>query len=615
MCGISGFIDSNKKTNSSILHKITDVLTHRGPDKGGYYFIEKENVNIGLGHRRLSIIDLHDTASQPMLKHGLRIIFNGEIYNYKVIRQKLINLGYSFQTESDTEVILSAFDCWGVKAVDQLLGMFVFVILDEENLKLYIFRDRAGVKPLYIYEQGGLFMFASELKSFHEIKSISLEIDNNALADYFRWGYIPTPNCIFQNCNKMLQGIYIVYDIEKGTKEEKQYWNISDFAQNPLLKIDETEILSETESLLKSAFNYRMVADVPVGVFLSGGYDSSLVTAILQKDRTKRLKTYTIGFENNKFDESKYARQVAEYIGTDHSEYICTEKETKEIIHMLPEIYDEPFGDDSAIPTYLVSKIARQEVTVALSADGGDEQFIGYNRYVKALQLIQKMDNVPELLYGSIGVLIKSISKQNGIYNKIGEIIKNKNYANIPAIQTLFLMESSIQKLLKNKPDKMVLAQSKSKNPNIIFASEYQMYMQDDILTKVDRAGMAVSLEGREPFLDHRIAEWVMKLPVNSKYKNNTLKYILKEITHKYIPKEIMERPKQGFAIPIYNWLKNDLSYLLEHYLSSERLKKQGLFNVKFVRDELERFKINDIDSSLIWHMLVFQMWFDRWVK
>ncbi len=615
MCGIAGFIDFNGDVNEATLIKMTDVIKHRGPDAGGYYFAKKNNFNIGLGHRRLSVIDLNESANQPMSKHGLRIVYNGEIYNYKEVRKKLINLGYTFTTKSDTEVIISAFDYWGVNAVNQLIGMFVFVILDENNRKLFIFRDRAGVKPLYLYERNGLFLFASELKSFHEIRTISLEIDTDALADYFRWGYIPTPKCIFQNCYKMRQGTYTILDLQTGVIEEKKYWNIFDFIGKPPLKIDDHEVINETEALLKSAFEYRMVADVPVGVFLSGGYDSSLVTAILQKDRTQKIKTFTIGFENKNYDESKHAYKIAKHIGTEHHEFICTEKESKDIIGLLPDIYDEPFGDDSAIPTYLVSKLAKQQVTVALSADGGDEQFVGYNRYVKAIKLMRRMDNIPDILLKNIGFGLKSISRNNSILKKIGIILYNNNYSDISAIQTLSLLEMSIQKLFIKNPTKMSLSNPYLKEENAIFALEYQMYMQDDILAKIDRAGMAVSLEGREPFLDHRIAEWVIKLPVNVKYQNNTLKFLLKEITHKYIPKEIIQRPKKGFGIPINFWLRNDLSYLLDHYLAENRIKQQNIFRFDYINKEILNFKSLKSDSLFIWHMVVFQMWYDRWMK
>ncbi len=612
MCGIAGFIDYNNRLGQNALEAMTDVLAHRGPDASGYTLYNLKQGHIGLGHRRLSIIDLSEGGRQPLSRTDWHIVFNGEIYNYKIIQKELLDLGHTFTTTSDTEVIIAAFEEWGVKAIDRFNGMFAFTIYNEKLQKLWLVRDRAGIKPLYVYEKEGLLLFASELKAFHQVDDLNLEIDEMAVQLYFQFRRIPTPHCIYKNCYKVSQGTYVEIDLQRKQKEATTYWNIFDYTDSDLLTdVGEGEIIQATESLLTSAFNYRMVADVPVGIFLSGGYDSSLVTALLQKNRTNPLKTFTIGFENPKYDESTYAQQVAQHLGTDHYTHICTEAEAKSIIGLLPFIFDEPFGDSSAIPTYLVSKMARQQVTVALSADGGDEQFVGYRRYIKSLKLAAFVQQSPAIFNKSLGYTLKWAGS-SGITNKISEILIQNTIPQIPAIQMQLLIPNDLKRLLKQyRPTNHKPVEKRTMNA--LFAAEYQHYLQDDILVKVDRSTMAVGLEGREPFLDYRIAEWAMQLPLQTKYKDGTLKYLLKKITHQYLPKSLMDRPKKGFSLPINKWLRGDLKHLLAEAFNPTLLAQQNLFDSAYLQKRKKRFLMEQDDTDFVWHFIMFQLWYKRW--
>ena len=381
MCGISGFIDFTKKTDRTILEKMNRIMAHRGPDGEGYGIYNSNTATIGLGHRRLSIIDLTEGGSQPQTFKSLHITFNGEIYNYAEIKKTLEDKGHQFNSHSDTEVILHAYAEWGSKALQQFIGMFAFVIYDEAKQKLFACRDRAGVKPFFYYWKDDLFLFGSELKALMQHPSFIKKINLDAAAAYMQLGYVPTPHCIFNNAHKLKPGHFLEVDVNSKSITATQYWNVYDAYNQPVLKIDLPDAIAETEKLLISAFQYRMVSDVPVGVFLSGGYDSTCVTALLQANNTEKIKTFTIGVPDAGLNEAPYAKEIAAHLGTDHTEYYCTEKEAIEIVPQLPFFYDEPFADSSAIPTTLVSKIAREKVTVALSADAGDEIFAGYNRY------------------------------------------------------------------------------------------------------------------------------------------------------------------------------------------------------------------------------------------
>lgn len=634
MCGIAGLIDFNKKSSLEVLQDCTNTLQHRGPDGNGFEFIEKDNFQLGLGHRRLSIIDLSNAASQPMWYKNYCIIFNGEVYNYAEIKAELAEKGHQFSSHSDTEMILHAWEEWGAEMIHRFIGMFAFVIYDANDNKLQVFRDRAGVKPFIYYWHNGLFLFGSEMKALMAHPSFEKNIDPDALGAYLQFGYVPTPHSIFQNTFKLKPGHRLEVNLLNREIKTTQYWNVYDAYNQPKLKIDFAEAVEETEKLLTNAFQYRMVSDVPVGVFLSGGYDSSCVTALLQKNNTEKIKTFTIGVPEAGLNEAPYAKEIAEFLGTDHTEYYCTHKDAIEIIPQLPEFYDEPFADSSAIPTTLVSRIAREKVTVALSADAGDEIFAGYNRYDHVMKYGKRIQKIPAVVRKATGALMDNVPARSipilnknylfpARYEKVKSFLKNPSEENILISLTKHLSDKDVELLLKTKVKALQTAfDSKELKPeyfstlHYMMAIDYQTYMLDDILQKVDRAGMCVSLEGREPFLDQRIIEWAARLPEEYKYNNGVKKYILKEIVHRHIPKKIMDRPKMGFGIPIANWLTTDLKHLVDEFFDEGYITRQGIFN----NSEIQRIRNSFYNGKLeraekIWFILSFQMWYDRWMK
>jgi asparagine synthase (glutamine-hydrolysing) len=627
MCGICGFIDYTFRSNVEVLNYLLKSLQHRGPDDKGCDVYFTNYALIGLGHSRLSILDISSAGHQPMHYNHLTIALNGEIYNFKEIRSELSNLGHTFNSESDTEVVIQAFAKWGVSCVSKFIGMFVFVIFNKNSQEITIVRDRAGVKPLFYYWHNNLFLFASELKAFHQHPHFLKRINLNAVHQYMDFGYVPSPYCIFENCHKLNPGHYLTFRIDKKEFKITKYWDINDYYCLPNLNISYTEAKQEVEKLLHSAFEYRMVSDVPVGVFLSGGYDSTAVTSILQSHRTSKLKTFTIGFEEGN-NEAPFAKQIANYIGTEHTEYYCKASEAKEIIPTLPYFYDEPFADPSAIPTILVSKLARTSVTVALSADAGDEIFAGYDNYVTYVNNLAVIKKIPPNLRNIVSWISRigtSVLPENFLNQKLTVLSKilKTNEIQIPQVllRNYFVMNKSIKKDLfcsSQLFQKTVYDEDFSRfkdNLSVALATDFSMYLQNAILVKVDRATMSVSLEGREPLLDHRIVEFAAQLPSNFKY-GQTQKMILKDIVYKYVPKQLLDRPKAGFSIPVHTWLKDDLSYLLEENMNLGIIAKSGLFNQVTVQKLVSRFMHDKLyDPNIIWKLLQFQMWFNLWMK
>ena len=634
MCGIAGFIDFHKKSTKSNIQSMIEPLNHRGPDGEGVSLFKSKNAIIGFGHKRLSIIDLSQAGKQPMALNHLHITYNGEIYNYQEIKNELLELGHHFNGESDTEMILHAYTEWGIKAVERFIGMFAIALFDEKKQEVVFIRDRAGVKPLFYYQKNDLILFSSELKSFHEHPEFEKKLDLNAVAAYMQYGNVPTPHCIFKNCGKIKPGHYLKINLENKSQQEIQYWNVYDFYNQPKLNLSFPEAKIQTKELLKSAFNYRMVADVPVGVFLSGGYDSTTVSSLIQAESTARLKTFTIGVPDIGLNEAPYARDIAKHLGTDHTEINCTEQEAIEMIKDLPFFYDEPFADSSAIPTTLVSKAARKDVTVALSADGGDEIFGGYNRYDFMHRYGKTLNSIPKavrkILVGAMGnISSEKIPVLKDKYNFHNRYEKLKTVLNDPSEKEIMLSlsqqfnDEQMKSVMKSEFTSLpTMFQSKEmledfKSPlSYMMAIDFQTYMLDDILQKVDRATMSNSLEAREPMLDHRILEFTAQLPDEYKYQNGLKKRILREITHDYIPKELLDRPKMGFAIPIAKWLKNELRDHVEEYLNEDHIEKQGIFNWEFITKlKMDFYKGRKEYDSKLWYFLMFQMWYERWME
>lgn len=606
-----------------------NTLHHRGPDDADVVIIDNQYAKIGLGHARLAIIDTSSAGHQPMRYKNLTIVFNGEIYNYQEIRKELEVLGDVFYTNSDTEVILHAFSHWGKEAVSRFVGMFAFVIFDDSTNQVTVFRDRLGVKPFYYTFWDNCLLFGSELKSLLAHPRFEKEIDTLALSKFFDLGYIPAPYTIYQNTYKLNPGYMISLDLVNKQFHKEQYWDVHDYMQKPKLAIPYQEAKETTQELLASACEYRMVADVPVGVFLSGGIDSTMVAAMLQSNRTQKLKTFTIGFEKGN-NEAPFAKKTAEFLGTDHTEYICTEKEAQDIIPQLPFIYDEPFADQSAIPTTLVSRIAREQVTVALSADGGDELFAGYKRYAEFEKRTQALASVPYFLK-KLGKPILGLVEQTLPESKVHiahrlQGIKKSVHRNPKAeAHRLYNSIHSLPDAIATKglpfyhnPNSFILKEESEfySNIELAMATDFIYYLPDDILTKVDRATMSVGLEGREPLLDHRLIEYVSQLPLAYKFDGHIQKKILKDILYGYVPKDMMNRPKRGFSVPVFHWLANDLAYLVDEYLSYDRLKESDVFNTEYVFSLVEKFKRGEFYyKPFIWRLLVFQMWHERWVK
>jgi asparagine synthase (glutamine-hydrolysing) len=632
MCGIAGFVDFKKQTAEDTLALMACAVEHRGPDGQGVFCCDTANARVGLGHRRLSIIDLSSAANQPMHYDNLHLIFNGEIYNYEEIRNELIRKGHRFVTHSDSEVILHSWREWGEAAIQQWHGMFAIALFDEKSNELICIRDRAGVKPYFYYWLDDVFLFGSELKSFLKHPGFKKEINRDAAAPFLQYGYVSHPHCIYQNTFKLPPGHLLRMNMVTKQFRTKQYWNVYDAYNKPKLSIGLSEAIDETEKILQKAFQYRMVADVPVGVFLSGGYDSSCVTALLQSNSTEKIKTFTIGTTDNKLDEAPFAKQIATHIGTDHTEYYCTPKEALDIIPELPHYYDEPFADSSAIPTILVSRMARKKVTVALSADAGDEIFAGYNRYDYISRYGKRIGSIPKPVRKIAVAAMESISSEkipylrnrqnfHSRYDKLKNLLNDPSPSELLKNLSLVFTDQEINQLFIKPVTPLITAHQSTElkvgyNDPLAYmmAIDYQTYMVDDILQKVDRATMSVSLEGREPFLDQSVIEWAAQLPSDYKYHNGQKKYILKQIVYKYIPKEIMERPKMGFGIPIENWLSGELKDLVEEYLSEDSLKAHGLFNVEAIRTTVNDFFSGRKEKYLkIWYLLMFQMWYKKW--
>ncbi|HQQ95912.1 MAG TPA: asparagine synthase (glutamine-hydrolyzing) [Cyclobacteriaceae bacterium] len=637
MCRIAGFWDFNKNLaydQEKVMINMRDVMSYGGPDDAGIY-LDRE-AQLALGHRRLSIIELTAMGHQPMRFQHLEIVFNGEIYNYKEVREQLKLEGYQFESDSDTEVILRAYHRWGTRCCDKFRGMWAFAIWNKEKRELCICRDRMGVKPLYWYMHNGLFLFASELKAFHEHPGFYKEINQESLGYYLKYSYIPSPRSIFNYTSKLAPGTFLTVS-ETGEIREEAYWSIDQFYLNGFsdrgrwMNRPEEEIAEELEGVLTESFKLRMVSDVPVGMFLSGGIDSSLVTALLQKEYSTPLRTFTIGFNERQYNEADWAKKVAIHLGTNHTELYCTPKEAFDVIPMLSDIYDEPFGDSSAIPTFLVSRMASKHVKVVLSADGGDEQFCGYPRFLK----VGRIADMPAPMRKLLGWGFDKLQPQQAerVYRLFKFALPDwKNFRDKYAkmreamVQPDGLRQFDVTKSYfldreLNALGSQVVSQLNGHTQvsgdtiTQLMRLDMKYSLIDDMLTKVDRAGMRVALENREPFLDNKVVEYSSQLPLEYKYRDGKTKYILRKILFKYVPKELIERPKMGFEVPMHDWFRAELKDIYAEYLSSKRIREGGLFNVGYVESlKNEYLRGGMVDSRKLWLLCNFEMWRSRWM-
>jgi asparagine synthase (glutamine-hydrolysing) len=635
MCGIAGFYSVDQIFPEEKLREMTDSIRHRGPDAEGYFY----DGTCGLGHRRLSIIDLSTRASQPMYSSDNRyvIVYNGEVYNFQEIGSKLGQFHgeskkFIFKSASDTEVILEAFAAQGPSFVHELNGMFAFAIYDTHQKELHLYRDRLGIKPLYFYWDGKHFAFASELKALRKLNHISFETNQTAIRKYLHLGYIPAPHSIYKNIYKLRSGSYI--RLNSSGLEIKKYWNLNSHITNNIIT-EPDQAMVKLSDLLISSVQYQLKSDLPFGVFLSGGIDSSLITAQAVMLSSIKVNTFSIGFEENSHNESEYAKAVAHYLGTRHHEFIVSYTDALKLIDSITDTYDEPFSDSSCIPTMLVSKLAKEYVTVTLSGEGGDELFFGYGAYKWAAYLsnplVRMISRPASMLFNKMPSRYQRVarlldySKTNNLMSHIfsqeqylfaeHEVSKVLN-ADIPFDTTENPEHfESVLRVLSDKSafGKVDVTERRLAAIEMQALYDLENYLQDDLLTKVDRASMKYSIETRVPYLDHRMVEFAINLAPDLKYRNGVFKYILKKVLYQYVPKHLFDRPKQGFAIPLNKWLHTSLRYLIDDYLSEEKINRHGILNYHETDKLIKRF-FNGADFlyNRIWQMIVLQMWLDK---
>jgi asparagine synthase (glutamine-hydrolysing) len=618
MCGIAGFIDLSKQTSNEVLVGMRDSLSHRGPDAAGEYFLDSDVFSLGLAHRRLSIIDTSSLSNQPVHFEHLSMVFNGEIYNYKELKEKLTSAGYSFKTNSDTEVVLLAFHAWNVKALTYFKGMFSLTIFDRSAQKLYLIRDRFGVKPLYYFLDNDLLLFGSELKPLHVHPRYKKELNTKSVWYFFQYGNIPSPHSIFNQTYKVEPGTILTIDCNTLHLEKNTFWSPELAFQKVPLSISFEEAKRHTQELLFDSINLRMVADVPVGLFLSGGYDSATTAACLTQTH-KNLKTFTVAVPEAGLNEGPKAKQIADYLGTTHTEITCDLHEALQVIPLLPTIYDEPFADSSAIPTYLVAKHAVNSVKVALSADGGDELFAGYNRHLYYSRIPNAVRYLPNWVGSSVANSIGAIGltglKAQRV-QKFARLLSDFSVESYMHAMTTSMSNDQLNKLInqRNIPDNLPFFQGRSPLATMLLNDSVN-YLPNDILLKVDRATMAVGLEGREPFLDHELFEFLAQVPDHFKCDGKDTKILLKHIAHDLLPQTLMQGPKKGFAIPISAWMRDYLKSELLDFVEPRFLKEQGIFKATELAREVKSFlNGNDTNSLFIWYYFSFQSWYKQWM-
>lgn len=609
MCGIAGFVDPAGTLTT--LRAMTDAVSNRGPDDSGYFLEE----GVGLGHRRLSIIDLSAGGHQPMERDGLVITYNGEIYNYREVRIELERLGEAFNSQSDTEVILAAFRRWGPQCVERFIGMFAMAIYDRSEGALYLMRDRAGVKPLYYYWKGGRLAFGSELRCFTPFLNASEKaaISSEALSQFFAFGYVGNGCSILKDVRKVPPGHYL--KLSEGRLESHCYWQVHFAGDDSWEDRSESDLLDELEAIVVSAFSYRMVADVPVGVFLSSGVDSSLVAAVLSRHHGQ-VSSFTIGFDEPQYDESVDARRIATHLGTNHSEARLDSRKGFEILKRFPEIYDEPYGDTSGVPTAFVSETAKAGgMKVVLSGDGGDELFGGYGRYVEFLQRWRQSRSWGRAgrrgaRMGLSAAAAISGGPRAGRLGRYADLLRHDDF--IAFYQNMMFNASrrELGELIPTFRDPPA-ASAKGNPLDLMSEWDFRNYLPDDNLVKVDRATMFHSIEGREPFLDQRLIEFAARLPGKFKVRGSETKYLLKRLLARYLPHELCHLPKRGFAVPVREWIRD---YYQREFLETLDQLSPDIFERRAVTGLLDRYRRGQpVNYTTLWQLFSFQSWHEHW--
>jgi asparagine synthase (glutamine-hydrolysing) len=627
------------------LRRMTSCMEHRGPDAEGLWFDAKKGV--GLGHRRLSIIDLSEAGGQPMVSASgrYRVAYNGEIYNFRKIREELKQRGCRFRGHSDTEVMLASFDEWGVaEALPRFNGMFAFALWDAKKRSVTLARDRLGIKPLYYGRIGGAFAFGSELKPFKALPEFEGAIDRNALTLYLRHSYVPAPHSIYEGVRKLEPGHLMTISVDEGKAscgEPVPYWSMKDVIdQGRRRRFEGTdeEAVAALDELLRKAVEKRMIADVPLGAFLSGGIDSSTIVALMQAQSHRPVHTFSIGFEEQAYNEATYAKEVAEHLGTDHTELYVTSQDALSVIPKLPKMYDEPFSDSSQIPTYLVSEMARQHVTVSLSGDGGDELFGGYTRYFQGGRIAKQIQRIPGPVQRVAARAIQTTSPETiervfdfakyvlpqawrydrigGKLRKLADVMENEGRSFYYHLVSHWDQPATVVRNGR-EPKTILTAENGASGPaDAVLQMMYldtMTYLPDDILTKVDRASMGVSLETRVPLLDHRVVEFAWRLPLNMKVRQGQGKWVLRQVLSQYVPESFFDRPKQGFGVPIGAWLRGPLREWAEALLDESRLCREGYFNPDPIREKWREHLSGHAEwHPHLWDVLMFQAWLEE---
>lgn len=636
MCGIAGFFDANARVSADVaverVRAMSDALAHRGPDDSGAWV--DQDAGIALGHRRLSIIDLSSLGHQPMHSADGRYVisYNGEVYNFAELRTELESLGHGFRGGSDTEVLLAACCEWGPeRAVTRFAGMFAIALWDRTSRTLRLVRDRIGVKPLYWGRRGEALIFGSELKALMAHPAWRADIDIEAAAAFMRYSYVPGPATIFRDVHKLAPGTILTVTAN-ADPHIAAYWRLTDAvnaAASDQIE-DEWEAADRLDTMLRQSVGARMVADVPLGAFLSGGIDSSTVAALMQAQSTRKVRTFSIGFSEPGYDEAQHAKAVAAHLGTDHTELYVSARQAVDTVPNLPKWFDEPFADSSQIPTYLVSAMTREHVTVALSGDGGDELFAGYPRYHIVDRIWRRLGWVPAGLRGAVGAglgsvpeplldrLVRLAPRRMRPLNAGRKVHRLSELLSRPADDSLFMELSAIwphegELVPAATGAGRLQAEPGLALPDVVSRMQYYdtlHYLPDDIMTKVDRCSMAVGLEAREPLLDHRLVEFAWRLPSRFKYDGQQSKRLLRRVLHRYVPPTLVERPKMGFSIPLAAWLRHELRPWAESLLTRGRLLADGVFAADEVRrlwDEHQSRQANR--ENVLWNILMFQAW------